>query len=137
MAAVNPLKFLQEVRQEVGKVTWPTRQETLVSTIMVLIFVTLASIFFLAADQVIAWRALDGHYNSGRVNFERVDETTTKVTVQMEHETEGMVEALGSALGSDSRQVSADLERFKEFIEARGAETGGWRGEVEAGERVR
>ena len=55
MAAVNPLKFLQEVRQEVGKVTWPTRQETLVSTIMVLIFVTLASIFFLAADQVIAW----------------------------------------------------------------------------------
>ena len=55
MAGVNPLKFLQEVRQEVGKVTWPTRQETLISTIMVLIFVTLASIFFLAADQVIAW----------------------------------------------------------------------------------
>ena len=88
-------------------------------------------------DQVVAWRALDGHYNSGRVNFERVDETTTKVTVQMEHETEGMVEALGSALGADSRQVSGDLERFKEFIEARGAETGGWRGEVESGERVR
>lgn len=55
MAGVNPLKFLQEVRQEVGKVTWPTRQETLISTIMVLIFVVLASIFFLAADQVIAW----------------------------------------------------------------------------------
>ncbi len=55
MAGVNPLKFLQEVRQEVGKVTWPTRQETLISTIMVLIFVLLASVFFLAADQVIAW----------------------------------------------------------------------------------
>ena len=55
MAGVNPLKFLQEVRQEVGKVTWPTRQETLISTIMVLIFVVLASIFFLAADLVIAW----------------------------------------------------------------------------------
>ncbi len=55
MAGANPLKFLQEVRQEVGKVTWPTRQETMISTIMVLIFVTLASIFFLAADQIIHW----------------------------------------------------------------------------------
>jgi preprotein translocase subunit SecE len=55
MAGVNPLKFLQEVRQETSKVTWPTRQETLISTIMVLVFVALASIFFLAADQIIAW----------------------------------------------------------------------------------
>jgi len=55
MAGVNPLKFLQEVRQEVGKVTWPTRQETLISTIMVLVMVVVASIFFLAADQIIAW----------------------------------------------------------------------------------
>ena len=88
-------------------------------------------------DQVIAWRALDGHYNSGRVGFERVDESSTKVTVEMEHETEGMVEALGSALGSDSRQVSNDLDRFKELVETRGAETGAWRGEVEQGQRVR
>jgi hypothetical protein len=69
--------------------------------------------------------------------FERIDETTTKVTVEMEHETEGMMEALGSAIGSDSRQVKSDLERFKEYIESRGAETGGWRGEVQTGERVR
>jgi preprotein translocase subunit SecE len=55
MAGVNPLKFLQEVRQEVGKVTWPTRQETLVSTIMVLVMVIVASIFFLVADQIISW----------------------------------------------------------------------------------
>jgi preprotein translocase subunit SecE len=55
MAAVNPLKFLQEVRQEVGKVTWPTRNETLVSTVMVLVMVVIASIFFLAADQLIHW----------------------------------------------------------------------------------
>ena len=55
MAGVNPLKFLQEVRQETAKVTWPTRQETIVSTIMVLIMVALASIFFLVADQVISW----------------------------------------------------------------------------------
>ncbi len=55
MAALNPIKFLQEVRQEVGKVTWPSRQETLISTVMVLGMVALASIFFLASDQVIAW----------------------------------------------------------------------------------
>jgi preprotein translocase subunit SecE len=55
MAGVNPLKFLQEVRQETAKVTWPTRQETLISTIMVLVFVLVASIFFLVADQLISW----------------------------------------------------------------------------------
>jgi len=55
MAGLNPLKFLQEVRQEVGKVSWPTRQETLISTIMVLVMVLAASIFFLVADQIISW----------------------------------------------------------------------------------
>ena len=53
--ALNPVKFLQEVRQEVGKVTWPSRNETVVSTLMVLGMVALASIFFLLADQIIAW----------------------------------------------------------------------------------
>jgi tRNA(His) 5'-end guanylyltransferase len=42
-------------------------------------------------------------------------------------------EALGSALGFDSRHVSGDLDRFKEFIEKRQTETGGWRGEVREG----
>ena len=55
MAGVNPLKFLQEVRQETAKVTWPTRQETLISTVMVLVMVLVASIFFLVADQLISW----------------------------------------------------------------------------------
>jgi preprotein translocase subunit SecE len=55
MAGANPLKFLQEVRQEAGKITWPTRNETMISTIMVLVMVALASLFFLAADQVISW----------------------------------------------------------------------------------
>ena len=53
--AVNPVKFLQEVRQEVSKVTWPTRNETLISTVMVLVMVAAASFFFLLADQIIAW----------------------------------------------------------------------------------
>jgi preprotein translocase subunit SecE len=55
MAGANPLKFLQEVRQEAGKITWPTRNETLISTLMVLVMAALASLFFLAADQVISW----------------------------------------------------------------------------------
>ena len=55
MAALNPVKFLQEVRQEVGKVTWPSRNETVISTLMVLGMVALASIFFLLADQIISW----------------------------------------------------------------------------------
>jgi preprotein translocase subunit SecE len=55
MAGANPLKFFQEVRQEAGKITWPTRNETVISTIMVLVMVALASLFFLAADQAISW----------------------------------------------------------------------------------
>ena len=51
----NPFTFLQQVRQEVSKVTWPTRRETIITTIMVFIFALLASLFFLAADQVLAW----------------------------------------------------------------------------------
>jgi preprotein translocase subunit SecE len=55
MARTNPITFLQQVRTEVSKVTWPTRNEVLISTVMVLVLVTLASIFFLVADQIIAW----------------------------------------------------------------------------------
>ena len=52
MAKVSPFKFLQEVRAEVQKVTWPTRKETTVTTIMVFVIVLIASLFFLLADQV-------------------------------------------------------------------------------------
>jgi preprotein translocase subunit SecE len=52
MAKISPFKFLQEVRAEAQKVTWPTRKETTVTTIMVFVMVFIASIFFLLADQV-------------------------------------------------------------------------------------
>jgi preprotein translocase subunit SecE len=52
MAKISPFKFLQEVRAEGQKVTWPTRKETTVTTIMVFVMVVIASIFFLLADQV-------------------------------------------------------------------------------------
>ena len=55
MAVLNPIKFLQEVRQEVGKVTWPTRKETTITTALVFVFVVLASVFFLVVDQVVAF----------------------------------------------------------------------------------
>ncbi|AKR56063.1 protein translocase subunit SecE [Youhaiella tibetensis] len=55
MARTNPLTFLQQVRSEVSKVVWPSRNEVLISTAMVLVLVALASLFFLAADQIIAW----------------------------------------------------------------------------------
>ena len=53
MAKVSPFKFLQEVRSEVDKVTWPTRRETLITTLMVGIMVAVSSILFLVADQII------------------------------------------------------------------------------------
>jgi preprotein translocase subunit SecE len=53
MAKISPFKFIQEVRAETQKVTWPTRRETAITTIMVFIMVLIASVFFLAADQVI------------------------------------------------------------------------------------
>jgi uncharacterized membrane protein len=88
-------------------------------------------------DKMVAWRALEGHDNSGTVIFEPLDQNRTRINVVMEHETEGLTETLGSALGADSRRVKGDLERFKELVESRGAETGAWRGEVEQGQRVR
>ena len=88
-------------------------------------------------DQRVAWRALEGHYNSGIVSFEPIDGSKTRVNVVLEHETEGMLETLGTALGADSRRVKGDLDRFKELIESRGVESGAWRGEVKSGERVR
>ena len=53
MARPNPFEFLQEVRAETDKVTWPTRRETLVTTAMVLVMAAVAAVFFLFTDQVI------------------------------------------------------------------------------------
>jgi preprotein translocase subunit SecE len=53
MAKVSPLKFMQEVRAEVQKVTWPSRRETAITTLMVFIMAAIAGVFFLIADQLI------------------------------------------------------------------------------------
>ncbi len=55
MARYNPVQFIQEVRQEVAKVTWPNRKEVWITTLAVLVMVTVASIFFMLTDQVIGY----------------------------------------------------------------------------------
>jgi len=82
-------------------------------------------------DERIAWKAQDGALNAGVVTFHRIDDATTRVMLQLETEPEGVVEKVGDALGVPGRAVKHDLERFKDFIEARGQETGGWRGDVD------
>jgi preprotein translocase subunit SecE len=54
-AKTNPFTFLQQVRAEVAKVTWPSRRETAITTIMVFIMVLLAALFFFAVDQALGW----------------------------------------------------------------------------------
>ena len=81
-------------------------------------------------DQRVAWTARSGKGNAGVVTFHRLNEGETRVTVQMDWEPEGAIENVGTALGFDDRQVSKDLDRFKEMIETQGHEDGAWRGEV-------
>ena len=55
MAKTNPFEFLQQVRAEGSKVTWPSRKETMITTGMVFVMVALATVFFLVADQILRW----------------------------------------------------------------------------------
>ena len=82
-------------------------------------------------DERIAWKNTTGAPNAGVVTFHRLADNKTRIMLQMEYDPQGVVENLGDLLGVVSRRVAHDLERFKEFIEARGHETGAWRGEVE------
>jgi len=82
-------------------------------------------------DQRIAWKSTTGAEHAGVVTFHRLDDNTTRVMLQIEYDPEGFVENVGSALGVVKRRMKGDMERFKEFIEGRGQETGAWRGTVE------
>jgi uncharacterized membrane protein len=81
-------------------------------------------------DKRIAWRSLSGHPNAGAVSFHAVNPNRTRVTLALEYEPLGALEKLGDMLGIVSARVEGDLERFRSFIEDRGAPTGGWRGEI-------
>ena len=55
MVSINPFQFIQQVRSEAAKVTWPTRRETAITTVMVFVMVALATVFFFVADQIMSW----------------------------------------------------------------------------------
>ncbi len=55
MAKTSPFEFIQQVRREVAKVTWPSRKETMITTVMVFVFVFLIAIFFFLVDQVLSY----------------------------------------------------------------------------------
>ena len=77
---------------------------------------------------------MDGSPNSGTITFQELDSDRTRVTATIEYEPEGFLEKTGDALGIPSGRVEGDLERFRDFIEERGRESGGWRGEIGRGE---
>ncbi len=85
-------------------------------------------------DERIAWRSVGGDtQHAGVVTFHRLGETKTRVMVQIEWQPSNVAEKVGSAINVDDRQVSNDLNRFKELIESRGNESGAWRGDIDAG----
>jgi uncharacterized membrane protein len=81
-------------------------------------------------DERVAWTSREGARNGGVVTFHRLGDNETKVMLQLEFDPEDVVEKAGDAAGLVKRRTKGDLERFKEFIESRGEETGAWRGEV-------
>ena len=83
-------------------------------------------------DERVAWVTENGAHQAGVVTFHRIDDATTRVTLQLDHDPQGFLEKAGDALGIVSRRIKGDLKNFKEFIESRSAEEGGWRGDVDA-----
>jgi uncharacterized membrane protein len=81
-------------------------------------------------DQRVAWRSESGDENGGVVTFHKLDGNDTRIMLQMAYEPANFVESIGDKLGFMSRRIEGDLDRFKKFLEARGQETGAWRGTV-------
>ena len=85
-------------------------------------------------DRRIGWRSTSGAANAGSVTFEPLGPNRANATLRLEYEPEGASEKAVAALGLVKARVHGDLERFKDFIEERGRETGAWRGEIHRGE---
>ena len=87
-------------------------------------------------DDHVAWASVDERIHAGRVAFTPTGSGSTKVRLEMSWEPETLVEKAGAKLNIDQRQVEMDLQRFREFLEERGAETGAWRGEIHDAQRT-
>ena len=84
-------------------------------------------------DDRIAWTSTGGEVDhAGVVTFHKLSDTTSRVTVQIDWEPQGLLEKAGSLVGAGSHAVKKDLQNFKQFIEKQGTATGEWRGDVEA-----
>jgi uncharacterized membrane protein len=81
-------------------------------------------------DKRIAWFGARGPVRNGIVSFSPVNESITRVVLRIDYEPKTFFEETGDKLGLASNRVQGDLRRFKEFIEARGVETGAWRGKI-------
>jgi uncharacterized membrane protein len=79
-------------------------------------------------NQRIAWRSERGEFNTGSVTFQPLPHDGTRVMVRLAYAPQGLMERVGDALGLVSRRIEGDLERFKQFVEGHGRETGAWRG---------
>jgi uncharacterized membrane protein len=81
-------------------------------------------------DKRIAWRSTSGVKNAGVVTFDKISDSTMRITLQMDYDPQTFTEQIGDAVGAVRMQVRGNLKRFKELLESRGAETGAWRGSV-------
>lgn len=81
-------------------------------------------------DERVAWKSDSGPTHAGVITFHRLNDDTTRVTAQMDLDPEGFAEKAADKLGVLNRRVKGDMQRFKDFIEHRGHETGSWRGDV-------
>ena len=81
-------------------------------------------------DQCIAWRSTSGVRNSGVVTFDKIGENRTRVTMLMDYAPQTPGEKIGDLMGGVKFTAKGNLKRFKELVEQRGVETGGWRGTV-------
>jgi uncharacterized membrane protein len=81
-------------------------------------------------DERVAWKSTSGPQQAGVVTFHKLNDSTTRLMLQLDVEPEGIVEQVGDKLGLIKHRAKGDMERFKKFIESRGTETAGWRGDV-------
>jgi uncharacterized membrane protein len=82
-------------------------------------------------DEMISWYSENGATTGGEVRFTPLEENRTRIDLNMTYEPEDIVESVGDKLGFLGRRVEGDLQRFKDFIENRGVETGAWRGKIQ------
>jgi uncharacterized membrane protein len=87
-------------------------------------------------DKLISWRAVAGVPNRGTVRFEPLGPDRTRVRLEMEYAPQTFTEKAADAVGLVSAYVELAVQKFKKKLEARGRETGAWRGEVHGGQET-